>query len=334
MAHAAPGRSGSSGDEADHRLAAAVLGLAVDERGGRLLGGAADLADEHDRLGLGIAGQKLQNLDEFHAFDRIAADADSGGLAQSLAGGLIDRLVGQRARARHDPHPAAVEDLSGHDADLAFPRGHDARAIRSDQPRFRSLQRPLHLHHVEHRDALGDAHDQRDLGLDRLADRVGGGGRRHVDDAGVAFGLPAGFGDGVEHRQAEMDRAALARRGAADHAGAVGDRLLGMERAVAAGESLAQHAGVLVDEHRHQPSSFTAATIFCAASSRSSAAMTLRPDSAITPSAMMSQRMMPPKMLTRMPFTFGSAVMILNAALTLSLEAPPPTSRKFAGAPP
>src|SRR5260370_34472189 len=79
-----------------------------------------------------------------------------------------------------------------------------------------------------------------------------------------------------------MDRAALARRGAADHAGAVGDRLFGMERAVAAGESLAQHAGVLADEHRHQPSSFTAATLFCAASSRSCAAMILSPASALT----------------------------------------------------
>src|SRR5271166_6611689 len=102
-----------------------------------------------------------------------------------------------------------------------------------------------------------------------------------------------------------------------------------------------------------------ALTIFCAASSRSSAGMTLSfearkiflpsstlvPSSrttsgafrltsftaAITPSAMTSQRMMPPKMLTRIPFTFGSAVMILKAAVTFSLEAPPPTSRKFAG---
>ena len=32
-----------------------------------------------------------------------------------------------------------------------------------------------------------------------------------------------------------------------------------------------------------------------------------------------------------MPLTFGSAVMILKAAVTFSFEAPPPTSRKFAG---
>ena len=52
---------------------------------------------------------------------------------------------------------------------------------------------------------------------------------------------------------------------------------------------------------------------------------------ATMPSAMMSQRMMPPKMLTRMPFTAGSERMILNAAVTFSFEAPPPTSRKLAG---
>ena len=41
---------------------------------------------------------------------------------------------------------------------------------------------------------------------------------------------------------------------------------------------------------------------------------------AMMPSAMMSHFMMPPKMLTRMPFTFGSLTMILNAAVTFSLR--------------
>ena len=55
---------------------------------------------------------------------------------------------------------------------------------------------------------------------------------------------------------------------------------------------------------------------------------------ATTPSAIMSQRIMPPKMFTRMPCTFGSERIILNAAVTFSAVAPPPTSRKFAGVPP
>jgi hypothetical protein len=53
-----------------------------------------------------------------------------------------------------------------------------------------------------------------------------------------------------------------------------------------------------------------------------------------TPVAIVSHFMMPPKMLTRIAFTFGFDSMILNAAVTRSVVAPPPTSRKFAGSPP
>ena len=55
---------------------------------------------------------------------------------------------------------------------------------------------------------------------------------------------------------------------------------------------------------------------------------------ATTPVAMVSHFMMPPKMLTRIAFTFVFDSMILNAAVTFSAVAPPPTSRKLAGAPP
>src|ERR1043166_2590660 len=52
------------------------------------------------------------------------------------------------------------------------------------------------------------------------------------------------------------------------------------------------------------------------------------------PLAITSHFMMPPKMLTRMPFTFLSAQRILKASVTCSVDAPPPTSRKLAGEPP
>ncbi len=58
--------------------------------------------------------------------------------------------------------------------------------------------------------------------------------------------------DGVEHRQAEMGRAAFAGRDAADHLGPVGDRLLGVEGALRAGEALADHARLRADENGHE----------------------------------------------------------------------------------
>ena len=53
-----------------------------------------------------------------------------------------------------------------------------------------------------------------------------------------------------------------------------------------------------------------------------------------TPSAMTSQRMMPPKMLMKMHLTLLSARRMENAPATFSAVALPPTSRKLAGLPP
>ena len=95
-------------------------GLMAVESGGFSSDESADLADHDDRLG-GLVGQKhLQHLDELGALDRIAADAHCGGLAETLVGGLKDRLVGERAGARHDTDLARLEDVARHDADLAL----------------------------------------------------------------------------------------------------------------------------------------------------------------------------------------------------------------------
>ena len=53
-----------------------------------------------------------------------------------------------------------------------------------------------------------------------------------------------------------------------------------------------------------------------------------------TPCATQSQRLMPAKILTRIALTFESDSTRLKAVCTRSGEAPPPTSRKFAGSPP
>ena len=53
-----------------------------------------------------------------------------------------------------------------------------------------------------------------------------------------------------------------------------------------------------------------------------------------TPCASTSHLIIPPKIFISIPFTFLSDKIILNAAETFSLEAPPPTSKKFAGSSP
>ena len=95
-------------------------------------------------------------------------------------------------------------------------------------------------------------------------------------------------------------------------------------------------------------SSSEAAVAKCASSRRTAASAALVPTirttigtsrswtarASIRPRATSSPRVMPPKMLTRIASTLGSARMIRIAAATLSARAPPPMSRKLAGSPP
>src|SRR5262245_8214095 len=327
-----------------------------------LLGRTPDLADHDDALGLVVAEEEVQAIDEIGPIDGVAADADAGGLPQAGRRGLGHRLVGQGPRPGNDADLALGMDMPRHDADLAFFRRDDARAIRPDQAGLGPAEDPLNPHHVQDRDALGDADRQRQAGIDGLQDGVRGKGRGHIDDCGGGPGFAHRLVHRVEHWQVQMGGAAFAGGDSAHHLGAVGDGLLGMEGPLGAGETLADDLGLGIHQDGHYWASLTARTILAAASPRSSAEVIARPDSfriflpsstlvpsrrttsgtcrpisraaATTPSAMTSQRMMPPKMLTRMPSTLASERMILKAAVTRSLVAPPPTSRKFAGAPP
>ncbi len=89
------------------------------------------------------------------------------------------------------PTEPRLKMLAGHDADLGFAGGDDAGAVRPDAGGTWSRPaRDRYLHHVEHRNALGDADDQRDLRRRSAShDGVGGARRRHIDHRGVGAGL-------------------------------------------------------------------------------------------------------------------------------------------------
>ena len=142
-------------------------------------------------------------------------------------------------------------DVAGHDADLAGVGRNHTGAVRTHEAGGRPFKCAFHLHHVQNRDAFGDADDHFHFGVNRLEDRICGKRGRHIDDGGVGFGGVFGLVHGVEHRQVQMRHAAFAGRDAAHHLGAIGDRLFGVERALASGEALADHFGVFVDKYGH-----------------------------------------------------------------------------------
>ena len=170
--------------------------------------------------------------------DWIAADADTGRLAQAVIGGLVDGLVGQRTGAGHDADLAGLVDETGHDADLALLGRDDAGAVRTDQPAVVITQRGLDAHHVEHRDALRYAHHQLDAGIGRFEYCVGRKCGRHIDHADVGPRFRHRIAHGVVDRHAEMLLATFARCYASDNIGSVINHLAGMKGAFLTGKSL------------------------------------------------------------------------------------------------
>src|SRR4030095_7545818 len=270
-------------------------------------------------------------------------------------------FVGEGSAARHHTDASGSVDVARHDADLALVGCDDARAVRPDQAGRLPLEPALDAHHVEDGHPLGDAHHERDARVGRFEDGVGRARGRNVDDRRVGARGGDGLCHGVEDRDALEVGPTAARRHAGDHLGTVLAAEARVELPGGAGDALGEDTRVLRDQDAHRPLP-VAATAFCAPSSMSVAVMMSSPDSAricfpcstfvacmrttsgtvsptsfaawTTPSASTSQRRMPPKMLMKMACTAASERMILKAALTFSVSAPPPTSRKLAGSPP
>ena len=171
--------------------------------GGFLFGRPADLPDHQHPFGGRVGLEQFQCVDEAGAVDRISPDAQSGGLTQPQVGELIDRLIGQGARAADHPHPPSSVDVAGHYPDLALPRGDHPRAVGPYQAAGVRLEIPLGLHHVIDRDALRYAHDQLHPGLSRFHDGIGRRGRRNENQAGVGAGGVHRFRHTREDRQVD-----------------------------------------------------------------------------------------------------------------------------------
>src|SRR5215475_6965651 len=247
-----------------------------------------------------------------------------------------------------------------HDADLTLPRGNSTRAIRTQELGSSSLQISFHSDHVPHRNPFSNTDDERNTRVRRFHYCIRSEWRRYVDHAEIGRRLANGASDGIEDRNAFERGPPLAGGYPRDHLSPVLLARLGMKLAGGAGDALGQNPSLFADQDRHVY--FTACTIFSAPSAIVSAEMMGRPESArifrpnstfvpciritngtlilssraasTTPWARTSQRMMPPKILIKTPRTLGSERMILKAWATLSLVAPPPTSRKLAGSPP
>src|SRR5262245_34515526 len=249
--------------------------------------------------------------------------------------------------------------MARHDANLTLPGSNDAGAIGTQELGCSSFQISFHPDHVAHRNPFGNTNNQRNTRVRRFHNRICGEWRRYIDHTGISCRLANSARHRIEDRNAFERGSAFAGRYPRNHLSPILFARLGMKLASGSRNALSQNPSLLADQNRH--AYFTACTIFSAPSAIVSAEMMGRPESArifrpsstfvpcmrttngtltlnsraasTTPWASTSQRMMPPKIFIKTPRTLASERMILKAWATLSLVAPPPTSRKLAGSP-
>src|SRR5580692_9778653 len=158
MAHPPAWRSSDTCDVADNGLADVLL----DVIGRLFLFDAADLADEHDRLGVGVRLESFETVDEGRPRDRVATDPDTRRDTDPHLFQFVKRLIGEGAAPAHDPHRAAGEsDLARSNTDIALPGADNTRAVGADETgrRVKVLELAVHTGFVLGRDPLGYAND-------------------------------------------------------------------------------------------------------------------------------------------------------------------------------
>ena len=250
MPHAAARRSGLAHDECRDGLADVLL----DEGGGLLLLGAADLADHHDGFGLRVVVEHREDVHESGAGDGVAANADARGLSDASLRELVNALVGQRPTARDDTDLARQVDVAGHDADLRLRAGGDqAGAVRAEQANRLALKVPHHHRGIPHGDALRDADDERDARVRRFQDGVCRERRGHEDQGDVRARAAHGLAHAVEDGNAVQNGlAALARRDSRYEVGPIRFAAFRVEAALTSRDALHQQARVLVHQDTHR----------------------------------------------------------------------------------
>ena len=247
MAHPTPRRCRLAGNKANHRLPNVFFDVGCCT----LFRVTADFANHHNGVRIGVFVQKTDRIRMIGTNDGIAADPDTGRLANPQLRELAHSFVSQSAGARNDTDVAFQMDVPWHDADLALTRRDDPGAVRANQARSLRLQIRPDFHHVDLRNAFGDADNQGDPGVGRFHDAVRRKGWRNKDHGRIRAGFFHGLGHGVEHRAIQMGAAALAGGNTTHNIGAISNRLRRVERAFAARETLHQQASIFINQYGH-----------------------------------------------------------------------------------
>src|SRR5699024_671790 len=254
-------------------------------------------------------------------------------------------------------------DMAWHNTNFAvFARNDNTWAVRANKAYTTFLlEISFYKKHIHSRNAFRNTNNKLNTSLCSFNDGIFTESSWYINHRSCSASRFYRFFYSVKYWQAKVSLPTLTWGNPTHHLSTVSNRLFRMQRTLRTSKTLANNLSVFIDQDTHAAPP-TASTICFAASLKPDAAIIfsplsariLLPSSALLPSkrtttgtstptsftapkipsAIKSQRTIPPKIFTKTPFTLSSERIILNASVTRSLVAPPPTSKKLAGEPP
>src|SRR2546425_1315999 len=222
----------------------------LDEVGGLLLGGAANLPDEDDSFRLAVLLKHREGVDHARPDDWIPADPDAGRLSEPRLGHRVDDLVGQRPAARNDARVALLEELVRHDSHLGLAGRGESGTVRPDDNAGATSCERHHFQAIVEWNSFRDDDDEFQPPFDRLDRGVFRVRRRNEDDRSGRPPPADGLPDAIENRDTFDLRAPLSRGDAGDHLRAEVEHRSGVELPLMARDPLDQDAALLREEDR------------------------------------------------------------------------------------
>ena len=134
VTHSSSWRGSLSSDETNNRKVPLVV--SAQPVSSILFSFSSDLTNHYNTVSLGVIHETREAIYEVGSIERISADSHNSRLTKSLSSCLVNSLISESSRSRHDSNIALLMNITWHNSDFAFTWLDNSWAVRSNKSGF------------------------------------------------------------------------------------------------------------------------------------------------------------------------------------------------------
>ena len=153
-----------------------------DVQGSFFFSSTTNLANHDNRFSGRVFFKQSQNVYKVGTRYRISTDTHTGGLTKSGVCRLLDRFIGQGARAGYNPHPTRQMNVTGHDANFGFTWRDHTGAVWPDQSHTQFITLNFAIEHIQRGNTFCNTDNQFDSRIGSLKNGILAKRCRYIDN--------------------------------------------------------------------------------------------------------------------------------------------------------